>query len=124
MIEELNENTTYEQIKEFDERFELVLEELWHGHQFDVAHTCLGLSVSDGLDLVEEIAEEKELIEDFKYIFYHMQDRYDLVQRGYCCLSYRSGCGQEIVDVIKEQKLPVEWDKKEFSRIKVGLPQE
>ena len=53
-----------------------------------------------------------------KYVFYHQQDDEALLQRGECYLSW-AGDGDEIVKILREAGLTVEWDNDPNLRIKV-----
>ena len=55
-----------------------------------------------------------------KAVFYHQQDAEDLRDTGSCHLAW-SGNGQEIVDVLTENGMDVEWSGSENSRIKITL---
>jgi hypothetical protein len=55
-----------------------------------------------------------------KTVFYHQQDADDLRERGTCHLAW-SGNGQEIVDVLKENGVEVDWDGSDSTRIKITV---
>jgi hypothetical protein len=55
-----------------------------------------------------------------KTVFYHRQDADDLRDSGTCHLAW-SGNGQEIVDVLKENGVEVDWNGGDGTRIKITV---
>ena len=55
-----------------------------------------------------------------KTVFYHRQDADDLRDSGTCHLAW-SGNGQEIVDVLKENGVEVEWNGSDSQRILITV---
>jgi hypothetical protein len=53
-----------------------------------------------------------------KYIFYHYQDNGDLLRHGECYLAW-SGNGEQIVKILKQNDVIVEWDGSQDTRILV-----
>lgn len=53
-----------------------------------------------------------------KAVFYHKQDAADIISRGEVFLAWR-GIGGEIVTILRNQGLDVEWDGEENTRILV-----
>ena len=63
-----------------------------------------------------EIADEQ--LE--KAVFYHHQDAGDLKEHGSCYLSW-NGDGKEIVKILKDNGVEVEWSGDDSKRIKVSI---
>lgn len=55
-----------------------------------------------------------------KAVFYHGQDKDDLVSKGYCYLAW-SGVGEEIVSVFNKHDIKTEWDGTTNNRIKIEI---
>lgn len=54
-----------------------------------------------------------------KYVFYHKQDADNLRDNGACYLAW-GGDGEQIVSILKEAGIAVEWDGNSATRIKVS----
>jgi len=52
------------------------------------------------------------------YVFYHAQDKQDLVSKGSCYLAW-SGDGAKIVEVLTAHGIKTEWDGSANTRIKM-----
>jgi hypothetical protein len=55
-----------------------------------------------------------------KAVFYHRQDADDLKETGECYLSW-SGNGKEIVRILKENDIKVDWEGSDDKRIKIKI---
>lgn len=55
-----------------------------------------------------------------KTVFYHSQDNDDLKENGTCHLAW-AGNGEEIVKVLKDNGIKVDWDGSENTRIKIDI---
>jgi hypothetical protein len=55
-----------------------------------------------------------------KTVFYHRQDANDLRDNDFCYLAW-SGNGQEIVEVLKENGVQVEWDGSNVKRMLITV---
>jgi hypothetical protein len=55
-----------------------------------------------------------------KAVFYHEQDSDDLEENNFCYLSW-SGDGQEIVNILNNNGIEVEWSGSETDRIKISI---
>ena len=52
------------------------------------------------------------------YVFYHNQDKQDLVATGSCYLAF-AGDGEKIVEVLNAHGIKTEWDGTKAARIKI-----